>query len=247
MTSLSIILNITSSISIVMLNKWIYTHYGFPNITLTFIHFLVTFLGLKICEMMNIFNHKSIQLKDCLPLAMSFCGFVVLTNLSLQHNTVGTYQLIKVLTTPCIMMIHTYMYNKKYSYQYHLSLVGRVCFNVKLRVVFQISRSFIQNIYTELIIDLEQTWGESFTSCLYQSADGMGILIEYVIFLLYNSDSNNIWSVLEHILWCCIQFIGNIVCWSGCCCYFFLPSGKLQEPVVQSNYASQIKLNSNFN
>ena len=123
-TTLSIILNISSSISIVMLNKWIYTHYGFPNITLTFIHFLVTFLGLKVCEFMNIFNPKRIPIRDCLPLAISFCGFVVLTNLSLQHNTVGTYQLIKVLTTPCIMFIHTYMYNKEYSSQYRITLVS---------------------------------------------------------------------------------------------------------------------------
>ena len=127
-TTLSIVLNISSSIAIVMLNKWIYTHYGFPNITLTFIHFIVTFLGLKVCETMNIFNPKRIPIRDCLPLAMSFCGFVVLTNLSLQHNTVGTYQLIKVLTTPCIMLIHTYMYNKKYSFQYHLTLVSKKYF-----------------------------------------------------------------------------------------------------------------------
>lgn len=123
MTTFSIILNILSSISIVMLNKWIYTHYGFPNITLTFIHFIITFLGLKVCEAFNIFCPKRIQLRDSLPLAMSFCGFVVLTNLSLQHNTVGTYQLIKVLTTPCIMLIHTYMYGKKYSFPYLLTLV----------------------------------------------------------------------------------------------------------------------------
>ena len=126
-TALSIVLNISSSIAIVMLNKWIYTHYGFPNITLTLIHFVVTFLGLKVCEAMNIFNPKRIPLRDCLPLAMSFCGFVVLTNLSLQHNTVGTYQLIKVLTTPCIMIIHTYIYKKEYSLQYHLALVSFPC------------------------------------------------------------------------------------------------------------------------
>ena len=40
-------MNYLSSISIVFLNKWAYT-YGFPSITLTLIHFLVTFLGLKV-------------------------------------------------------------------------------------------------------------------------------------------------------------------------------------------------------
>ena len=123
LTSLCIILNITSSISIVMLNKWIYTHYKFPNITLTFIHFIMTYCGLKVCEFFNIFCPKRLQLKDLIPLAVSFCGFVVLTNLSLQYNTVGTYQLIKVLTTPCIMGIHTQFYGKKYTLSYYLTLV----------------------------------------------------------------------------------------------------------------------------
>ena len=39
---------------------------------------------------------KKIDLKKVMPLCWSFCGFVVLTNLSLQHNSVGFYQVRNV-------------------------------------------------------------------------------------------------------------------------------------------------------
>ena len=57
-------------------------------------------------------------------LSITFCGFVVLTNLSLQFNTVGTYQLIKAMTTPCIIIIHTLFYGRKYSMKIKLTLVS---------------------------------------------------------------------------------------------------------------------------
>ena len=119
-----IVLNISSSICIVMINKWIYTHYHFPNITLTCIHFIATSIGLQICSAFNIFNPRRLEIKSMLPLSINFCGFVVFTNLSLQHNTVGTYQLIKVLTTPCIMLIHAVFYRKTYSFPILLTLVS---------------------------------------------------------------------------------------------------------------------------
>ncbi|XP_050414434.1 solute carrier family 35 member E3 isoform X2 [Patella vulgata] len=115
--SMCIVLNICSSIFIVVLNKWIYTNYGFPNISLTCIHFCVTTVGLVICKHLNLFQPKSLPLLDMLPLALSFCGFVVFTNLSLGFNTVGTYQLIKAMTTPCIIMIQTNFYAKRFSYK----------------------------------------------------------------------------------------------------------------------------------
>ena len=60
------------------------------------------------------------------PLSLAFCGFVVFTNLSLQNNTVGTYQLAKALTTPTIVAIHTVFYNKSYSTQIKLTVVSSV-------------------------------------------------------------------------------------------------------------------------
>lgn len=122
---LGLAVNLLSSISIVFLNKWIYVHHGFPNMTLTCIHFLVTFLGLQMCVSLNVFKPKQLPLIKMVPLSLAFCGFVVFTNLSLQSNTVGTYQLAKVLTTPVIILIHTTLYNREYSTKIKLTIVSK--------------------------------------------------------------------------------------------------------------------------
>ena len=120
----SVVLNLTSAISIVFLNKFIYIRYGFPSMTLTLTHFVVTSLGLLLCAKLDIFSPKRLSLLKILPLSASFCGFVVFTNLSLQFNTVGTYQLAKAMTTPVIMVIQAVYYGKDTSLRVKLSTVS---------------------------------------------------------------------------------------------------------------------------
>ena len=54
------------------------------------------------------FSAKRLSVLKVAPLSLAFCGFLVFTNLSLQNNTVGTYQSAKALTTPTIVAIHAY-------------------------------------------------------------------------------------------------------------------------------------------
>lgn len=115
--------NIACSILIVLVNKWIYTRYGFPNLSMTCLHFVFTTFGLFICERLKIFEHKRLPILKMLPLSVTFCGFVVFTNLSLQTNTVGTYQLAKTMTTPCIIVIQTFFYNRSFSLGIKMTLV----------------------------------------------------------------------------------------------------------------------------
>ena len=122
----SIALNLASAISIVFINKLIYIRYGFPSMTLTLTHFTITSLGLVLCAKLDIFSPKRLSLLKVLPLSASFCGFVVFTNLSLQYNTVGTYQLAKAMTTPVIMTIQALCYSKHTSLTIKLSTV-RLC------------------------------------------------------------------------------------------------------------------------
>ncbi|XP_008682489.1 solute carrier family 35 member E3 isoform X3 [Ursus maritimus] len=117
-----LLLNLLVSICIVFLNKWIYVHHGFPNMSLTLVHFVVTWLGLYICQKLDIFAPKSLPPSKLLLLALSFCGFVVFTNLSLQNNTIGTYQLAKAMTTPVIIVIQTLCYKKTFSTKIQLTL-----------------------------------------------------------------------------------------------------------------------------
>lgn len=122
--SLAIILNLACSIGIVFLNKTIYLHTQFPNVTLTLVHFMATSLGIHACAWLGVFNPKTLVIPKILPLAASFCGFVVLTNLSLQYNTVGTYQVAKAMTTPVIILIQTYCYQKATSLSVQLTIVS---------------------------------------------------------------------------------------------------------------------------
>ena len=106
----AIALNLVSAIGVVLLNKTIYVHTRFPNMTLTLVHFIITSFGIHLCSWLNVFSSKTLLIRNVLPLSISFCGFVVFTNLSLQFNTVGTYQVAKVMTTPVILFVQTYFY-----------------------------------------------------------------------------------------------------------------------------------------
>ena len=91
--------------------------------SLTLVHVMVTWLGLYIYQKLDIFAHKSLQISKLILLALSFCGFVVFTNLSLQNNTIGTYQLAKAMTTPVIIAIQTFWYQKRFSIRIQLTLI----------------------------------------------------------------------------------------------------------------------------
>ncbi|XP_029453090.1 solute carrier family 35 member E3 [Rhinatrema bivittatum] len=119
----ALLVNLFSSICIVFVNKWLYVRHGFPNVTLTLVHFLLTWLGLCICQQLHAFVPKSLRPAQVLPLALSFCGFVAFTNLSLQNNTIGTYQLAKAMTTPVIIAIQSLFYGKTFSARIKCTLI----------------------------------------------------------------------------------------------------------------------------
>ncbi|CAD5118224.1 DgyrCDS6946 [Dimorphilus gyrociliatus] len=95
-----------------------------------------------------------------LPLSLSFCGFVVFTNLSLQFNSVGTYQLAKTMTTPCIILIQTYFYNKDFSLQIKLSLLP-IALGVFMNSYYDIKFNFIGTFFATigvLVTSIYQVW-----------------------------------------------------------------------------------------
>jgi len=115
--------NILSSIAIIFLNKYIFSHCQIKTMTLTAIHMIFTSLGLFLCLKFHTFTRKSVPIIKVLPLSISYCAFVVFTNLSLEYNTIGTYQLFKVLTTPVVALISWQYYKTKYSRMVILTLI----------------------------------------------------------------------------------------------------------------------------
>ncbi|KAK7197936.1 Triose-phosphate Transporter family [Novymonas esmeraldas] len=142
-TVLYLALNAFSSIGIVYTNKVLFKGHGFSYGTLlTVIHFFITSLGLLGCHMMGVFEPKRIPLANIMPLCISFCGFVALTNMSLVYNSIGFYQLIKVLTTPLLVVIQTFFYDKTFSRKVKLSLAV-TCVGVAIATVSDASATFI--------------------------------------------------------------------------------------------------------
>lgn len=87
------VLNIISAVGIVLVNKFIYSYYKFPHgLVLTLYHFVLTSIGLQILAGLKMFPYKPVSLLKVLPLSISFCSYVVLTNLSLQYNSGTFYQ-----------------------------------------------------------------------------------------------------------------------------------------------------------
>lgn len=154
-------LNAASSIGIVFSNKVVFQVYDFQYGTLlTFIHFVCTFLGLEICRQCGVFEAKRVELRKIIPLCISFCGFVALTNLSLVYNSVGFYQLIKVLTTPLIVLIQTMFYNETFTLKIKLSL-ALTCVGVAIATVTDSQANFVGTLVALsalLITCMYQIW-----------------------------------------------------------------------------------------
>mmetsp|Transcript_18365 Transcript_18365/g.21146 ORF Transcript_18365/g.21146 Transcript_18365/m.21146 type:complete len:309 (+) Transcript_18365:39-965(+) len=155
-------LNAASSIGIVFTNKVVFQTYHFRYGTLlTLIHFVVTFLGLELCRRFGLFERKKdVDLMKVVPLCVSFCGFVVLTNISLLYNSVGFYQLMKVLTTPLIVVIQTLFYAETFSMKVKLSL-ALTCVGVAIATVTDTQANTVGTIFALsalVITSMYQIW-----------------------------------------------------------------------------------------
>jgi len=121
-------LNVLLCVLVIILNKWIYIHHGFPNVTLTCLHLLVTTVCVSACERFGVFYRKSLPLVDVLRLSLTYCAFVVFTNLSLQTNSVATHLVFKMASLPAVVLIESFWCCRRLSNEILLTLVSRVVF-----------------------------------------------------------------------------------------------------------------------
>ncbi|KAI8804749.1 triose-phosphate transporter family-domain-containing protein [Cladochytrium replicatum] len=156
-----ILLNIVSSVGIVISNKWVIETHNFRFGTLlTFFHFVMTSVGLELCARFGLYQRKRIPWSQVVALSASFCGFVVLTNLSLQYNSIAFYQMAKVLTTPTIVVIQSLYYGVQFSNLIKASLFV-TCFGVLVTSVTDVKVNFIGTLCAisgVIVTSLYQIW-----------------------------------------------------------------------------------------
>ena len=124
---LVMVLNTAATVGIVLFTKFLYSHdLKFPT-TLLFFHqsgiCIVTFI-LGVCGQFD--NNKCLPFSVKLKLALSEVVSIVFVNLSLVHNTVGTYQMLKLLNAPAMCVAEYFMLGKSRGWMELVTLFGIV-------------------------------------------------------------------------------------------------------------------------
>mmetsp|Transcript_10489 Transcript_10489/g.12170 ORF Transcript_10489/g.12170 Transcript_10489/m.12170 type:complete len:351 (-) Transcript_10489:115-1167(-) len=124
--------NFFSTIAVTFINKICFSRvsFGFPA-ALCNIHFLMTYIGVEMMRRLGFFEKKkglimSIHDPNFLCLVIVVGLVTPLNNTSLKLNSVGFYQIFKLLVTPGVVMLEYVLDQKTLSIQRTLSLVA-VC------------------------------------------------------------------------------------------------------------------------
>jgi len=105
--------NIVSVTGIVVVNKRVFKTYDFHfPITLVMIHTIITFLGLFTASALGFFDRKDLPVNPRLILAASFVFYNAASLVNLNVNTVGFYQISKILVTPTVMFLNFVLYGE---------------------------------------------------------------------------------------------------------------------------------------
>lgn len=107
------LLNIVSVTAIVVINKQVFKTYNFHfPITLVMIHTIITYIGLSAAAAAKLFDKKQLPLQPRIILAGSFVFYNAASLVNLNVNTVGFYQISKILITPMVMLLNFLIYNE---------------------------------------------------------------------------------------------------------------------------------------
>eukprot|EP00499_Haloplacidia_sp_CaronLabIsolate_P005005 CAMPEP_0196771410 /NCGR_PEP_ID=MMETSP1104-20130614/1672_1 /TAXON_ID=33652 /ORGANISM="Cafeteria sp., Strain Caron Lab Isolate" /LENGTH=311 /DNA_ID=CAMNT_0042141529 /DNA_START=144 /DNA_END=1079 /DNA_ORIENTATION=+ len=87
-----------------MTNKAVMRVHGFNYVlSLTTAHFAVTYVALSVAAGMGVFAHKHVPPSRAWVMAAAGVASIVFMNFSLSYNSVGFYQVTKLMCIPCIV------------------------------------------------------------------------------------------------------------------------------------------------
>ncbi|EFJ43365.1 hypothetical protein VOLCADRAFT_96452 [Volvox carteri f. nagariensis] len=128
-------LNVFSACCIVFVNKLVFTAYRFRFVTtLTLVHTTFTWAGMLAFSRVNFFTAKHFSPVAVAPLALGYVGYIILNNLSLNLNTVGFYQILKIAIAPTVMLLDFILHSRTQTWRIMMS-VFVVCAGVTAATV----------------------------------------------------------------------------------------------------------------
>lgn len=149
---LAMVVNVVTTVGVVMVNKYIAAELRFNfMIFLSAIHFCFTGLFAYIAMKLGYFQYKSATVKQVLPLAFGSAFSVGFNNLSLGYNSVGTYQMAKLVCIPCTAWVQYKMLGVKLSQKEVISL-AILLFGVGIATVTDLELNFWGSVYAACAI-----------------------------------------------------------------------------------------------
>jgi len=124
--------NFISGIAVTFINKICFSRieFGYPT-GLCIIHLIFTLLGVEFLYKLNIFKRCNIKLHDpnFIALVLVIGISKPLNNNSLKLNSIGFYQLVKLLVSPCVVLLE-YILDRKIISRNRMILLFIVCLSV---------------------------------------------------------------------------------------------------------------------
>ncbi|XP_073134878.1 UDP-xylose transporter 1 [Henckelia pumila] len=177
----ALFLSVASSVSIVICNKALMSHLGFPfATTLTSWHLMVTYCSLHVALRLNLFENKPIDMKTVILFGLLNGVSIGFLNLSLGFNSIGFYQMTKLAIIPFTVLLETLFLKKQFSQKIKFSLLI-LLLGVGIASVTDLQLNFVGTILSLLAIittcvgqiltnTIQKRLNVSSTQLLYQSA-----------------------------------------------------------------------------
>ena len=108
--------NVASTSAIVVLNKHVFSTYAFKfPILLVCVHMAITWIGMRGAAALGRFELKSVGIRGAILLAVVFNCYNLSSLANLRLNSVGIYQLTKILIAPAVMVAEFALFRKSTS------------------------------------------------------------------------------------------------------------------------------------
>ncbi|TPX30165.1 hypothetical protein SmJEL517_g06205 [Synchytrium microbalum] len=150
-TILIIIGNIASSVFIVLVNKLAMTGFPFPTALTAFHQIFCWIFTYLLTSTHQLHIPTPLNTQEAVLLGTSYSLGVVFMNISLKHNSVGIYQLLKMACIPCIVLLQRILYST------HIPLETTTCLSliltgVGLSTIRELSLNPLGMIYGSLAV-----------------------------------------------------------------------------------------------
>lgn len=184
-------LSVSSSVSIVIVNKYLISTLGFPYVTcLTATHMAVTAVALRVAARVKLLEPKGIEKRALAKFAALNGVSVAFLNLSLGFNSVGFYQMTKLAIIPCTVSIQQAFYGKSFSNEIKASLAtlllgvavatvtdARVNFLGTTVSLLAVATTCVSQIWTNT---MQKTYGVSSTQLLHAASPYMALTLGFI-------------------------------------------------------------------